>query len=65
MTDEALKCFRCGAQPKILMNMKFDDSEVKMCPQCFADFGLFMQGHAIDRYVCVERGHYVRKEVDE
>lgn len=60
-----IKCFRCGAQPKILMTMTINDSEVKMCPQCFRDFGMFMEGHAVDRYVCVERGHYVRKEEEE
>lgn len=60
-----IKCFRCRGQPKILMTLKLDDTEVKMCPQCFADFGMFMEGNAIDRCVRIERGHYVKKEAEE
>lgn len=60
-----IKCFRCGATPKILMNMKFDESVVKMCPDCFRDFGMFMEGHVVDMMACVKRGQYVRKEEEE
>ena len=59
------KCFRCGAQMKILVNIDLDHTGIKLCPQCVADFGLFLEGYAIDRLVCVERGHYVRKEEEE
>lgn len=65
MMDETVKCFRCGAQPKILMNLKIDDREIKMCPRCEYDFCLFLEGHAIDNLVCVQRDRYVRKEEKE
>lgn len=60
-----IKCFRCGAQPKLLMSLKIDETEVKMCPQCFADFGMFMDGRVIDRMICVKRDHYIRKKEEE
>lgn len=65
MTDEVPKCFRCGAQPKIIIQMDIDHTLVPMCPQCVADFGLFMQGNAIHRYIYVERGREVKKEAEE
>ena len=65
MDEKSIKCFRCGAQPKILISMDIDQANIKLCPQCVADFGLFLQGHAVDRAICVKRGHYVRKEDEE
>lgn len=65
MDEKSIRCFRCGAHPNVLINMTVNEAEFKMCPQCFADFGLFLQGHAIDKMVCVERGHYIRKKEDD
>lgn len=59
------KCFRCGAQPKVLINMTVNEGVIKMCSQCFADFGLFLEGHAIETHICVKRGRYVKKEAEE
>ena len=60
-----IKCFRCGAQPKVLVSVDIDQTTVKFCPQCIADLGLFLEGHAVERYIRVEKGHYVRKEMEE
>ena len=65
MTDENIKCFRCGAQPKILINMTIDDKLVKLCPLCYYEYNLFLEGHAIEKMILVERGHYKRKEEEE
>lgn len=66
MTDDySTKCFRCEASSKILLDFEINQATIKMCPQCLADFGLFIQGHAIDRYVVIQRGHRVRKEAEE
>ena len=65
MDEKSIRCFRCGAHPNVLINMTVNEAEFKLCPQCFADFGLFLQGNVIDRMVRVERGHRIRKEDNE
>lgn len=63
MTDDySSKCFRCEAKPKILMNFEINQSTIKLCPRCLADFGLFIQGHAVHSNILVKGESYVRKE---
>ena len=64
MSDD-VKCFRCGARPKIIMHLNIDGREIPMCPRCEFDFCLFLEGHAIDNLVCVQGDQYVRKEDKE
>ena len=65
MDEKSIKCFRCGAQPKILISMDIDKSNIKLCPECVADFGLFLQGYVVDKRVYLERGHPIKKEDEE
>ena len=65
MSDETTKCFRCGAQPKVLISMTVNEGVIKMCSQCFADFGRFLEGYAVDTCVVIKRGVRIRKEEED
>ena len=62
---DAVKCFRCGAQPKVLLSMTINDGEIKLCSQCLADFGRFIEGYVVDTCVVIKRGVRIRKEEEE
>ena len=60
MNDD--KCFRCGAQPKILINMTIDDKLVKLCPRCYYEHCLFLDGCVINELVHVQRDYFREEE---
>ena len=60
MSDEP-ECFRCKAKPKILVNMNIDDKIIKLCPQCYYEHLLFLEGCVINEMVHIGRSCYVKE----
>lgn len=61
MSDEP-RCFRCRAKPKILIHMKIDDKVIQLCPRCFYEHSLFLDGCVINEMVHIGRSSYLKEE---
>ena len=51
MSEEDKQCFRCGARRKVLMNMRIDDSNIRLCGNCCRDYVLFLEGYVVNTAV--------------
>ena len=61
MSEEDKQCFRCGAHRKVLVNMRIDASNIRLCGDCYRDYALFLEGYVVNPMVMVDN----RKEGKE
>ena len=48
MSEDDKKCFRCGAQPKVLITPVLDGKPFHLCIDCYRDFILVLEGYAVN-----------------
>ena len=61
MTEEDKQCFRCGARRKVLVNMRIDDNNIRLCGDCYRDYTMFFEGYVVNPMVMVDN----KKEAKE
>lgn len=54
MSEEDKQCFRCGARRKVLVNMRIDGSNIRLCGDCYRDYALFLEGYVVNPMVMVD-----------
>ena len=59
--SEDKQCFRCGARRKVLVNMRIDDSNIRLCGDCYRDYTMFFEGYVVNPMVMVDN----KKEAKE
>lgn len=56
MSEEDKQCFRCGARRKVLVNMRIDDNNIRLCGDCYRDYTMFLEGCVVNPMVrCSDR----------
>ena len=59
--EDDKRCFRCGAYRKVLVNMRIDDSNIRLCGDCYRDYTLFFEGCVVNPMVMIDN----KKEAKE